>query len=294
MNDAANIATLPLVSGARFIDIALTSYGRAFEHPCKTRIVHCLVRRMAGGRITVRHVGGSLVAIDPHDFIGWEIFKTGMYEPESLALKMQIMTGEPGIFVDVGANFGWYTCAVASIAGATVIAIEPDSENCSSLRKNVMRNGFDNVAIFNGAVGPHSALLPLCRRSAGNSGTVAVHTEQSTRTDQPVWVASRSLDVLLTELVHPVAQPVLMKMDVEGYEPQVLAGLDFAGPFRPRNFLIECDATLCTGSWGSRENFATFFTERGYDLFDVSGRPFAPDQPLPEENVWARDRKQGP
>jgi hypothetical protein len=83
---------------------------------------------------------------------------------------------------------------------------------------------------------------------------------------------------------------VLIKIDVEGFEPQVLAGLDFAGPFRPKNILIEFDRTLGAAAWGCYENFAAFFTQRGYDLFDVTGRPINGDGPLLEENAWARDR----
>jgi hypothetical protein len=47
-------------------------------------------------------------------------------------------------------------------------------------------------------------------------------------------------------------------------------------------------------AWGSYENFAAFFTQRGYDVFDVSGRPFTGNGPLLEENAWARDRDQAP
>jgi Methyltransferase FkbM domain len=90
--------------------------------------------------------------------------------------------------------------------------------------------------------------------------------------------------------VRPASRPVLLKIDVEGFEPAVLAGLDFDGRFRPKHVLIECDDTLCARYWGSRERFAAFFAERGYDLFDVSGQPFARGGALPEYNAWARDR----
>src|ERR1700731_4036235 len=135
MNQA--VAPLPPAEGAHFIDAILTAYGRAFEHPSKIRFVRWLVRALAGGRVEMRHVGGTIIAVDPEDYIGWAIFKTGSYEPTSLALALTIMSAEPGLFVDVGANFGWYTCAVASIASTNVIAIEPDPQNCAALRANI-------------------------------------------------------------------------------------------------------------------------------------------------------------
>src|SRR5229473_391872 len=72
-------------------------------------------------------------------------------------------------------------------------------------------------------------------------------------------------------------------------EPQALAGLDFDGPFRPKNILLECDRALSIPAWGSRDNVAAYFADRGYELLDVFGRPLANEGPLPEENAWARD-----
>ncbi len=290
----APMMPLPPVDGARLADAALIGYGRAFEHPCKIRIVRWLVRHMVSGRINVRHAGGLVVAIDPQDYIGWAIFKTGVYEPASLALAMRIMTAEPGLFVDVGANFGWYTCAIASVAGSMVVSVEPDPENCASLRANVTRNRLDNVTVFNGAAGPDLSLLSLARRSCGNSGTVAVISDGRGNGAGRYWVAATPLGVLLQKLVHPPARPVLLKLDVEGFESEVLAGLDFDGPFRPKNILLEYEQTFSAETWGSDQGFATFFTQRNYDLFDVTGIPFVPDRPLPEANVWARDRNPAP
>jgi FkbM family methyltransferase len=294
MNQAGNAAQSPPAEGARFLDAALMAYGRAFEHPCKIRFVRWLARTLAGGRVKIRHAGGAVIAIDPEDYIGWAIFRTGSYEPASLKLALSIMSAEPGLFVDVGANFGWYTCAVASIAGANVIGVEPDAENGAALRANIDRNRLRNVVVFHGAVGPQPALLAMARRSSGNSGTAAVVSGRPAPGSGGYWIGSRPLQDLLGTLAQPAARPVLIKIDVEGFEPQVLAGLDFAGPFRPKNILIEYDRTLGPAAWGCYENFAAFFAQRGYDLFDVTGRPSTGDGPLLEENAWARDRGQTP
>lgn len=276
-------------AGARSLDRALIAYGRLFEHPCKLRIVRWLIRRLAAGRIKVRYARGAVIAIDPADYIGWAIFTAGHYEPASLGLALRIMTAEPGLFIDVGANFGLYTCAVARIAGSTVIGIEPDCANCTSLQSNIELNGLQNVIVFNGAAGPGSALAPIVRGLAGNSGTAAVAPSETASELGQTWVATVTLDSLLDRLVRPRARPVLMKMDIEGFEPQALAGLDFDGPFRPKNILVECDRQLSVAAWGSRGNFKAFFAAKGYELLDVFGGPLADDGPVPEENVWARD-----
>ena len=289
MSESAQFAK---AAGVRLLDAGLIAYGRGLEHPGKIRLLKWLIRRLAAGRIEIEQPGGAVVVIDPGDYIGWQILRIGLYEPASLGLAMRLMAARPGLFVDVGANFGWYTCAVAAVVGSTVLSIEPDPENCALLRANVSRNGFRNVAVFSGAVGPQSTVLPMSRRASGNSGTNAVGIADGTNGGEVYWVASTPLEVLLKDLVRPPVRPVLIKIDVEGFEPQALTGLDFDGPFRPSNLLIEYEAAFGAETWGSFEGFAAFFTQRGYELADVTGAPVTGDRPLPEQNVWARDRNQ--
>ena len=119
VNDDGQLAAS---EGVQWLDRALIAYGRAFEHPSKIGIVRWLIRTLAAGRIRVRYARGATIAIDPADYIGWAVFNTGHYEPASLSLVLRTMAHQPGLFVDVGSNFGWYTCAIASIAGSAVLA----------------------------------------------------------------------------------------------------------------------------------------------------------------------------
>jgi len=202
------------------------------------------------------------------------------------------MAAEPGLFVDVGAHFGWYSLAVAPIRGAAVIGIEADSGNCAALRANIARNGLRNVTVCNMAVGSEPALLAMSRRAPGNSGTAAVHSGELACGTAHCWVAATRLQILLERLVQPAVRPVLMKIDVEGFEPQVLAGLDLDGPFRPKNILLECEPAFFAAGRQARNDLAAFLSARGYTLHDVLGRPIASDGILPEANLWARDASQ--
>ena len=84
--DLNELGRLDASAGVQWLDSALIAYGRAFEHPSKIRVVRWLVRKLAAGRIRVRYARGATIAIDPADYIGWAIFKTGYYEPASLSL----------------------------------------------------------------------------------------------------------------------------------------------------------------------------------------------------------------
>jgi FkbM family methyltransferase len=278
------------LAGAGFVDRMLTAYARGPEHPTKVRVLHWLIRRLSAGQTRFRYASGATIAIDPADYIGWAILRTGHYEPESLDLALRLMSTTPGLFVDVGANFGWYSCAVAAVAGSTVIAIEPDSANCAALRANIRRNGFRNAVVVNTAAGIGFDIGKMVRRADANSGTMAIDPIGAPDACDGNWVAMVSLDHLLRRIIDPPERPVLIKIDVEGFEPQVLAGLDLAGPFRPRNIIMEYEAALSEKAWGGRAGVQAFFSSRGYDVLDVTGRPLAADRNLIEANLWAREQ----
>lgn len=197
------------------------------------------------------------------------------------------MLDEPGLFVDIGAHIGLFSCAVAATPGSRVIAVEADCGNCAALRANVALNGRRNVTIVNAAAGRDFAIVPIVRRASGNSGTVAVEAHAAGTID---WVPTMPLDRMLSRLVDPPVRPVLIKIDTEGLEPQVLAGLDFSGPFRPRNIIMECEPAFAEKSWGGLAEMHTFLSAKGYEVLDVFGRPLASSATPQEANIWACER----
>jgi FkbM family methyltransferase len=276
-----------IAAGRRWIDVALLAYARSFEHPMKLRFVRWLFRHFAGGRVQVRYASDAVVSIDPADYIGWAIVTHGSYEPASLRLALRLMAEEPGLFVDVGAHVGLFSCAVAATPGSRVIAVEADCGNCTALRANVALNRRRNVTIVNAAAGGDFAIVPIVKRASGNSGTVAVEAHTPDAID---WVTTVPLDQMLPQLVDPPVRPVLIKIDIEGLEPQVLAGLDFSGPFRPRNIIMECEPAFAEKSWGGLAEMHTFLSGKGYEVLDVFGRPLTRSATPPHEaNIWARE-----
>ena len=166
-------------NGVRLRDVALIAYARGPEHPSKIRLLRWLVHRLAAGEIRVRYAPNTVIAIDPSDYIGWAIFRTGAYERASIELALRLMRRQPGLFVDVGAHCGLYSCAVAAIAGTAVVAIEPDCANCVAFKRNLALNGRRHVIVFNGAVGETCEPVRIAARARTNSGTVAIISEQA-------------------------------------------------------------------------------------------------------------------
>jgi FkbM family methyltransferase len=118
----------------------------------------------------------------------------------------------PGMtVVDVGANIGYYLLLFQQAVGedGTVICIEPSEENLPELHRNIAANRRGTVLLHEVALGSEEGEIGL--RSGINSGVVEV--EQAAHV-----VKIRRLDALVSERVD------MLKIDVEGYEGQVLAG----------------------------------------------------------------------
>jgi FkbM family methyltransferase len=136
----------------------------------------------------------------------------------------------PGDLVfDVGAHLGDRTAAFAGL-GARVVAIEPQPELLPWLRRLVGRR--DGVVVRAEAVGrePGTALLALSDATPTVSSMAHGWRERlprenptfrNVRWDRSVEVPVTTLDALIEE--H--GMPTFCKIDVEGFEAEVLAGL---------------------------------------------------------------------
>ncbi len=118
-----------------------------------------------------------------------------------------------GVFVDVGANIGILTTAVARNPGVRVIAFEPDPDNFRLLRLNVVGNGIeDRAELVNAAVAAAPGEMRFAR-SDYNSGD---HRLSATG---EIAVKVVRLDDLTVE-----TGALAVKIDTQGAEPLIVAG----------------------------------------------------------------------
>jgi FkbM family methyltransferase len=117
--------------------------------------------------------------------------------------------------VDVGANIGYYMLLFESAVGAAgrIVAFEPEPDNLVELRANVEGNALNNVAIHPVAVGSRSGTVAFARGINGG-----VREDAGAMTGNEIQVPVVTLDDALTGPVD------LIKIDVEGYEEEVLLG----------------------------------------------------------------------
>lgn len=138
----------------------------------------------------------------------------------------------PGDLVfDVGANLGNYAEIFASL-GAHVIALEPNPDCVSHIRRSYPS---ESIEVVNTAVGSCGgvATIRLAQRSDMSSMSAewiqAIRDAQ--RVEDTVWANQIAVPVItLDSLVAMYGMPRFIKIDVEGFEENVLEGLSTQPP----------------------------------------------------------------
>jgi FkbM family methyltransferase len=156
--------------------------------------------------------------------ISWPKFSFTSYRMVSGLARQRVM---PATVIDVGANVGQFAVAAAKFfPDARVYSIEPHPEIFLRLQRNIRK--LPNVTAFEAALGERegrarlhlnayshsSSLLPL---GAGHRAAFPKAVEVSA-----VTVRQTTLDCLFAAV--ELKPPVLLKLDVQGYEAQTLCG----------------------------------------------------------------------
>ncbi|MBP3959330.1 FkbM family methyltransferase [Gemmata sp. G18] len=240
---AAALVTSPAARG-EWIAKRLVSCGRAVR---TVRVPH--------GRLWV----------DLRDFgVGRRIFIHGRYEePEAAVLRAVL---QPGMtYLDVGGNLGYLATLAAKLVGETgrIIAIEPEPYNFALLQKNLKLNARERSTAVNVAAGGAPGTAKLFK-SVGNLGDHRLYTDGDSSGRAFVEVPVVRLDDLFAANNWPA--PDFIKIDVQGYEPHVVAGLDgLIRTNRPRAILTEYWPIGIRNAGGDPAAYLEWFRARGFE-----------------------------
>jgi FkbM family methyltransferase len=136
-------------------------------------------------------------------------------------LEQELRPGD--VLWDVGANVGSYALIAARLEpGARVVAVEPGYANYAALCENVQLNGLGGRVLALPAALAESSRLGELSLAEVEPGA-AIHQLDAERPGPNVQaVVVHALDELVQRFGLPA--PTLLKVDVDGAEPAVLAG----------------------------------------------------------------------
>jgi FkbM family methyltransferase len=144
------------------------------------------------------------------------------YEPKVMAF-LQAAVHEGDTVWDVGANVGQFARLFSDLVGPQghVVAFEPVPSCFEALRART--DACDNVKILNVGLGEVEARLPM---HLGDDPEGTIHTFLPTRDDTPRTVELTVYPGDALRQARDLPVPSVLKIDVEGFEPEVLRGLD--------------------------------------------------------------------
>jgi FkbM family methyltransferase len=188
------------------------------------------------------------------------------YEPEAWHQIMSLLKPD-SVVVDVGAYIGLYTVAIARRMGPAgkVIAFEPDPDSFAALKAHVQLNRVsDHVELIQAAAGAESGTVPF---EAGRHSMSRIAGKQAKDTN--VVRAVRLDTVLANKRVD------ILKIDVEGFEEQVVRGASgiLESPGRaPHTIFIEVHPYAWEELGVTSESLLKLLESSGYRVFDLQGR----------------------
>jgi FkbM family methyltransferase len=161
-------------------------------------------------------------------YIDWLVFCYGsLAYPEVCLLRdlthyLRGRATQPITFYDIGANVGHHTLFMAPLADQ-VIAFEPSEDLIAAIADKIALNRLGNVRLFPYALGDADEEIAYFPGAGSNSGAGSLHQSFPGVSTDSFTVKVRKGDAFFASMNLPKMD--LVKLDVQGYEPEVVRGL---------------------------------------------------------------------
>ena len=168
-----------------------------------------------------------------------------------------------GVFIDIGANTGYYSLNLAKAGARIVLAIEPNPPTFHRLEFNVKCNGFAKSSIrpIQSAIGPAGTSELHLTASLGSASLTPLEDARY----GTVQVQSLPLlDLLRRQEIEAIDG---LKIDIEGYEFDALA------PFfchAPQSLLPRCVVVEVCNSHAWESDVIKLLAENGFQVTTVT------------------------
>ncbi|MDK2460227.1 FkbM family methyltransferase [Aphanizomenon sp. PH219] len=195
----------------------LIEWVRQFNFPRKAGLLHLICPRVGEKEIDLC---GYKITLDLSDYIQRSVY-LNVFEPyESNLIKNYL---KPGMtFIDVGANIGYFTLMGATLVGreGNVIAFEPSPYAYSRLENTVNKNNISQVSLVQAGLSNSKSTMQLYipDEKWGNHSPTIIKNDGGQPIDIPVFTLDEYLKI------NNIMYVDLMKIDVEGFEPNVIQG----------------------------------------------------------------------
>ncbi len=207
-----------------------------------------------GKVLKLTHLNQNYLSYELH-WKGWSY-----YEPIYMLLFREILQDQD-VFIDIGGNMGYYALSAAGYRPDLPIhAFEPNPKMNGILTANINANGFTNITLNELALSDKEGTQTFYLPASDLSGTLDPEFnagEEVTKQE----VQTSTLDAYLNK--HSVSGRVLIKVDVEGHEPEVLEGAKETLTQHKPDIIMEV-----TNDYG--EDLLKLLADLGYGIYDLT------------------------
>jgi FkbM family methyltransferase len=190
------------------------------------------------------------------------------------AMKSMLRPGQT--FWDIGAFVGWFSLFAYTLIGGNgrIVSFEPAPDMFAFLARNL--SGLANAKAIHCGIGNTDAIAPF---PAQGGSSAASFVEAATRIGNPclpaapiehVLVPIKRVDTLILELG---STPDVLKIDVEGYELEVLRGSKRLLASRKPALIMEVHPPQLRLSGGSEDELFEILSQCGYAWEIIDGQP---------------------
>ncbi len=204
---------------------------------------------------------GVKLQLDIHDYVSHYLYFQFLDQSHQTLMSL---VKKDAVVLDIGTNYGTTILQFAQLVGEAgfCFGFEPDPINFRICQENLKLNPFKNIHVDNCGLGHEAGTFELVVDTASNRGGNRIGIDSTGKETHQVSV------VLLDDWVKSkqLTRIDLMKIDVEGYEMNVLKGAkEMLQQFKPILFIELDDSNLKLQGSSSKE-LVSFLTFLGYGI----------------------------
>jgi FkbM family methyltransferase len=206
---------------------------------------------------------GYLLRLELKNWMERRAYFSGTYYQTDLTDLITKITRSGDQFIDIGANIGFITLHASQLVGTKgkVISFEPNPAMQARLHDHIKLNQLSpSVTVIEAALGetPSSAVLHVPEDHPG-MGTLTSH--EGTAIEVPVVKGDDVLPMISKDT------PLIIKIDVEGFEQKALSGLQQTLEHPNIILIIEITDSMLNRVGDSANGLYEFLKTKGFEVY---------------------------
>lgn len=196
-----------------------------------------------------------------------EHYLNNSYEPITTRL-IASQISENGIFVDIGAHFGYFSLLAGKSSKAKrILAFEPTPNTFEILQRNVKLNNFQNIELFNLAISDKNGDEAFTVAEASDS--CGFYEPVGCEIKEKISVKTETLDSALADVKD---EDVVIKIDAEGNEINILDGMrkTIANSFPKIKLVVEYNPSMLEKSGRAPGQLVAWLFDSGFQVFIIN------------------------